>query len=164
VPTAAISVPGLPSGLGLTNNGDGTATISGTPAAGTDGSHAVTVSAANGQAPDATQSLTVAIAPAPAAPATPVVAQSAPPLVAPKAACMSRRVFTAKSLNLHKGERITRAVLLNGPKTARTFTHTHDSITIKLTGLPKSTFKLRITVERHGKSRTITRTYHTCQP
>ncbi len=50
------------------DNGDGTATLAGTPAAGTDGTYPLTITAANGMTPDATQSftLTVAAAEAPA--------------------------------------------------------------------------------------------------
>ena len=61
LPTIAESAP-LPSGLHFKDNGDGTATISGTPAPGTSGDHAVTVTAANGQGTAASQQLTVAIA------------------------------------------------------------------------------------------------------
>lgn len=61
-PAAAISESGaLPSGLHFTDNGDGTATISGTPAPGTHGSDTLTVTATNNQGQPATQQLTLQI-------------------------------------------------------------------------------------------------------
>ena len=44
------------------DNGDGTATLAGTPAAGTGGTYPLTITAANGVSPDATQSFTLTIA------------------------------------------------------------------------------------------------------
>ncbi len=48
-PVATLSIPpsSLPGGLSFTDNGDGTATISGTPNAGTGGSYTITVTASN---------------------------------------------------------------------------------------------------------------------
>ncbi|MHB1784308.1 MAG: beta strand repeat-containing protein, partial [Acidimicrobiales bacterium] len=53
----------LPSGLTFTDNGDGTATISGTPSEG--GSFPVTITAANKVNPDATQTFTIVVDEAP---------------------------------------------------------------------------------------------------
>ena len=47
------------------DNGDGTATLAGTPAAGTGGTYALTITATNGVAPDATQSFTLTVDQAP---------------------------------------------------------------------------------------------------
>jgi subtilase family serine protease len=55
----------LPSGVTLVDNGDGTATLSGTPADGTTGTYNFVITASNGTAPDATQSFTLTISPAP---------------------------------------------------------------------------------------------------
>ena len=61
-PTAAISETGtLPSGVTLTDNGDGTATLAGTPAAGSGGSYPITITADNGITPAATQSFTLTV-------------------------------------------------------------------------------------------------------
>jgi len=61
-PTALISESGtLPSGVTFRNNGDGTATISGTPAAGSSGTYAITLTASNGAAPPATQSFSLVV-------------------------------------------------------------------------------------------------------
>ncbi|HEV8403494.1 MAG TPA: Ig-like domain-containing protein [Candidatus Limnocylindrales bacterium] len=66
-PTASITMSGgLPSGLTFTDNGDGTATLSGTPAAGTAGDHPISFTASNGVAPDAHQSFTLHVNVAPA--------------------------------------------------------------------------------------------------
>ena len=68
-PTAAITESGaLPSGVTFTDDGDGTATLAGTPAAGTAGSYPLTITAANGAGPNATQDFTLTVNPATAAP------------------------------------------------------------------------------------------------
>ena len=61
-PAAAITESGpLPGGLSFTDNGNGTATISGTPATGTQGSYPVTVSATNASGSTATLALTITV-------------------------------------------------------------------------------------------------------
>ena len=66
-PTAALSETGaLPGGVTFVDNGDGTATLAGTPDAGTGGTYALTITAANGVLPDATQSFTLTVDQAPA--------------------------------------------------------------------------------------------------
>jgi hypothetical protein len=75
-PAPALTHEGaLPAGLEFTDNRDGTATLAGTPAAGT---YTVAVRAANGVAPDATQSLTLTV---PASP--PSITPPSPPTVGP---------------------------------------------------------------------------------
>ena len=64
-PTAAVAEAGaLPTGLTFTNNGDGTATIAGTPAAGTGGSYPITLTATS-SAGSTTQTFTLTNAEAP---------------------------------------------------------------------------------------------------
>lgn len=66
-PTPAITATGgLPGGITLTDNGDGTATLSGTPAAKTGGTYPLTLTAANGIGTNATQSFTLVVNEAPA--------------------------------------------------------------------------------------------------
>jgi len=66
VPTPSVSESGaLPSGVTFVNNGNGTATLSGTPASGTAGTYAITITANNGVAPAATQSFTLTVSAAP---------------------------------------------------------------------------------------------------
>jgi hypothetical protein len=63
-PTPTLSVSGtLPTGVTFTDNGNGTATIAGTPGAGTAGSYPITITASNGTAPDATQNFTLTVSP-----------------------------------------------------------------------------------------------------
>lgn len=51
----------LPSWLTFTDNGNGTATIAGTPAAGAGGTYPIAITAANGSLPDATQSFVLTV-------------------------------------------------------------------------------------------------------
>ncbi len=61
-PTAAISESGaLPAGVTLIDNGNGTATLAGTPSATAAGSYPITITAANGVSPNATQSFTLTV-------------------------------------------------------------------------------------------------------
>ena len=53
----------------FTDNGNGTATLAGTPAAGTGGTYPLTITATNGVLPDATQSFTLTVNQATQAPA-----------------------------------------------------------------------------------------------
>jgi hypothetical protein len=53
----------LPSGVTFTDNGNGTGTLSGTPAAGTGGPHTITFTAHNGVGTDATQNFTLIVNP-----------------------------------------------------------------------------------------------------
>jgi hypothetical protein len=64
-PTPTITEAGaIPAGLTFTDNGNGTALISGTPTA--DGTTNITVTASNGISPDATQTYTIVVGQAPA--------------------------------------------------------------------------------------------------
>ena len=66
-PASALTETGaLPSGVTFVANANGTATLAGTPAAGTGGTYALTITAANGVTPDATQSFTLTVDQAPA--------------------------------------------------------------------------------------------------
>jgi RHS repeat-associated protein len=66
-PNSTLSETGaLPSGVTFTANGNGTATLAGTPAAGSGGTYAVTITAGNGVSPNATQSFTLTVDQAPA--------------------------------------------------------------------------------------------------
>jgi len=66
----------LPSGVAFVDNGDGSATLAGTPGAGTGGTYQLTLTASNGQVPSATQDFTLTVDEAPSitsAAATPFV-------------------------------------------------------------------------------------------
>jgi|GEM_PF-3055088 len=61
-PNAALTISGsLPGGVTFHDNGDGMASISGTPAVGTDAVYTLMVTASNGIAPDATQTFTLTV-------------------------------------------------------------------------------------------------------
>ena len=62
VPSATVSFTGtLPAGIGFVPNGDGTATFSGTAAAGSEGDYPINISASNGTLPDAMQTFTITV-------------------------------------------------------------------------------------------------------
>ncbi len=62
-PTAAIGESGvLPRGVTLLDSGNGTASLSGTPATGSAGAYPITITAGNGVGPGASQALTVIVA------------------------------------------------------------------------------------------------------
>jgi FG-GAP-like repeat/RTX calcium-binding nonapeptide repeat (4 copies)/Putative Ig domain len=61
-PTSSLTEAGtLPSGVSFVDNGNGTATMFGTPASGIGGTYSVTITASNGVSPDGTQTLTVTV-------------------------------------------------------------------------------------------------------
>jgi hypothetical protein len=62
---AITSVGGLPNGLSLVDNGNGTATLSGTPAAGTGGTYRITITAGNSVGSAATQDFYLIVSPPP---------------------------------------------------------------------------------------------------
>jgi hypothetical protein len=65
-PVATLTVAGgFPSGVTFTDNGNGTATLAGTPAKGTKGRYTLTLKAKNGVAPRAKQTFTLTIGKAP---------------------------------------------------------------------------------------------------
>jgi large repetitive protein len=66
VPTPGIDLSGdLPEGVTFTDNGDGTATLSGTPATGSGGVYVLTLTASNGVSPNASQAFTLTVTGAP---------------------------------------------------------------------------------------------------
>ncbi|MBZ5705507.1 MAG: choice-of-anchor D domain-containing protein [Acidobacteriia bacterium] len=65
-PAASITGGPLPGWLSLVNHGDGTATLSGTPVAGSGGIYGITLTAHNGVNPDAMQNFTLTVNQAPA--------------------------------------------------------------------------------------------------
>jgi hypothetical protein len=61
----SLSQVGAPGWVTFSDNGDGTATLSGTPSAGTEGSYPFTITAANTVSPNATQNFTLIVKPPP---------------------------------------------------------------------------------------------------
>jgi hypothetical protein len=64
----------LPDDVTFTDNGDGTATLAGTPPDGVEGTYPLTITASNGVAPDASQDFTLTVTDDPVAPTTVSVA------------------------------------------------------------------------------------------
>jgi hypothetical protein len=60
----------LPSGITFTNNANGTATLSGTPASGSSGTYPLTIGASNGVAADGMQNYTLTVLGQPTTPTT----------------------------------------------------------------------------------------------
>ena len=68
-PTSTLSVIGaLPTGVTFVDNGDGTASLAGTPAPGTSGTYHVKIDGANGVGSPATQNFTLTVSPLPQSP------------------------------------------------------------------------------------------------
>ncbi|QDU20543.1 beta strand repeat-containing protein [Urbifossiella limnaea] len=92
----------LPPGVTFTDNGDGTATLAGTPAAGAGGTYALSFTAANGVAPDATQAFTLTVNEAP------TITSGAPPaeltVSAPASFTVTTSAFPAATYSLASGE------------------------------------------------------------
>ena len=79
-PVASLTKTGaLPSGVSFVDNGDGTATIAGTPTAGSAGNYSITITAANGITPDATQNFNLTVAGATPTPPTPTPTPTSTP-------------------------------------------------------------------------------------
>ena len=78
LPTASIAESGaLPAGMSFLDNGDGTATISGTPSVGSAGNYSLTITASNGVSPVATQTLALTVSAVTTAPTITTVAATA---------------------------------------------------------------------------------------
>lgn len=85
------------------------------------------------------------------------------PGATPRAACVSRRSFTAKALKLRRGEVVTKAIIVQGARTVRTLKVTRGrAIGVLLAKLPRGTFELRVTARTGAARRTIIRRYRTC--
>ncbi|HTU21258.1 MAG TPA: immunoglobulin domain-containing protein [Gemmataceae bacterium] len=114
-PTPLLTVSGaLPSGVTFADNGNGTATLGGTPAAGTNGTYHFTITAHNGAGSDARQSFTLTINPASSPPPPPPTATSSsqpPPLdVPPVLTLINEFVGGIETVNANDTETITYSI------------------------------------------------------
>ncbi len=92
-PAAALSESqSLPSGVHFLDNGDGTATLSGIPAAGTGGNHSLIITATNGQGSSVTQDFTLIV--------NESVGPASPPQIQPNAASMTFTVGTTGNFTI----------------------------------------------------------------
>jgi Putative Ig domain len=104
-PVASLTKTGtLPSGVSFLDNGDGTANIAGTPAAGSADSYPITVTAANGVMPNAAQIFTLAITDTPVPTPTPTPSPTPTPTPAPAQLLnISTRLLTKTGENVAIG-------------------------------------------------------------
>ena len=128
---ATIAESGLPADLTWTNNGDGTATISGTPSAGDVGTHSIQLSASNLGGP-ATQTVTLDIAspppsgggstpppPPPPTPTPPTPTPTPTPSATPSGTATRAPAFTSDSkVSATVGDQFSFQVVTNGLPTA----------------------------------------------
>jgi hypothetical protein len=78
VPSATVNFTGtLPAGITFVDNGDGTATVSGTAAAASEGGYPINITASNGTLPDAMQTFTITVQDAPPTPQAPAITSAA---------------------------------------------------------------------------------------
>jgi sugar lactone lactonase YvrE len=115
-------------------------------------------------------------APAPTPPATPAPVPT--PIAAPKkpkvadvvslaatTKCLSRRRLTLTVRKRKTGAKVSSIKVAVGKGKAKTYTAKKLKVPVTLTGLPKGTFKVRLTIRlTDGTTLTQTRTYKTCAP
>jgi hypothetical protein len=78
--------------------------------------------------------------------------------------CVSKRVFTIRIRVPHGKKALSALVRVNGHR-VKVVRGKRLKAPVRLRGLPKGTFKVKITVRlRNGKKISGTRTYHTCRP
>jgi hypothetical protein len=78
---------------------------------------------------------------------------------------VSRRKFTIRLRRAPRGDRIRSAVVTVNGKRARVVRGKRLRAAISLRGLPKGTFRVRVTVRtRKGRTLRSARTYRTCVP
>jgi CSLREA domain-containing protein len=101
-PAPALSETGtLPSGVGFTDNGNGTATLSGPPGPGTVGNYPITITAANGIGSNATQDFTLTVSKA--ATTTALVSASNPSVLGQSVTFTATVTTTAPSAGIPTG-------------------------------------------------------------
>jgi len=109
-------------------------------------------------------------APAPTVPAPAVVPAVKPKFaqvlsVASAAKCLSRRALTLTVRKRKAGAKVTSVKVTIGKGKAKTYKGTRLKVPVKLTGLPKGTFRIKVAVVlADGTKLNLTRTYRTCAP
>ncbi len=154
VPAATLSFTGtLPSNFTFTDNGDGTATISGNAPAGSEGSYPINISASNGTPPNAGQSFTITVQDAPPALQAPIITSDA---------STSFTVGTAGTFTITTNGSPTPTITLDGPQPAwLSFVDNTDG-TATLSGTPDTGSDLAYTftiTARNGVSPVATQDF-----
>jgi Putative Ig domain/Abnormal spindle-like microcephaly-assoc'd, ASPM-SPD-2-Hydin len=138
-PTPTLSESGgLPSGVTFTANANGTATLSGTPAAGSTGSYPLVLTATNGTSPDAVQHFTLQVVPIEITTASPLSAAKVGSTYSAKLSALGGRPsYQWKQVRsagtLPRGIKLTRStgVLSGTARRAGTFTFTVEVLDTK---------------------------------
>jgi hypothetical protein len=146
-PTPTLTESGtLPAGIAFWDNGDGTASLAGTPSAGTQGTYYFTITAHNGVGNDALQNfaLTVNPVPVPPSPPSPPSAPPPPPLpsptpaptlnVPPLLALLDGLLGGTETVNANGTETITDS-LFGIPLLVSTFDHSGHLVSVTLFGI-----------------------------
>jgi virginiamycin B lyase len=103
------------------------------------------------------------VTPAPVAPKKPKAADVVS-LASPKK-CLSRRRLTLTLRKRASGAKVSSIKVVVGKAKAKTYTAKKLKVPVTLTGLPKGSFKVRLTIRlTDGTTLTDTRTYKTCAP
>src|SRR5207302_7865721 len=128
VPTATLTFTGaLPVGVSFVSNSNGTATLSGTPSAGSEGVYQIIINAANGTLPNATQTFTL------------TVQDTAPVAQAPAITSAASTTFTigaGGNFSITTTGTPTSSVTLTGPRPSwLSFIDSNDG-TATLSGIP----------------------------
>jgi hypothetical protein len=98
------------------------------------------------------------------APAAPVTTTASQVIATPAKACASRRSFTIRLRQRRRDPLVSAVVRVNGKK-VKTVRKGRITAPVKLTGLPKGRFTVRISAKtRSGKTVTGVRRYKTCAP
>jgi autotransporter-associated beta strand protein len=142
----------LPTGVAFTDNGDGTGTLTGTPAAGTGGTYTVSLVAHNGITPDATQSFTLTVAEAPSIVSVPSAA-----FIAGQAPNAGLNTFTVRTFGFSRPSLSVAGLLPTGV----TF-HDNGDGTATITGTPGLTtgvYPLVITAAANGVGPAATQSF-----
>lgn len=153
-PTPAITRTGaLPSGVGFVDNGNGTATLSGTAAAGTGGTYPITLTAANTVMPNATQSFTLTVNQPPAfissAPTGTGVIGTAYTHTYAASGFPASFTYSVATGALPGGLSLTSGVISGTPTTAGTFTGT---VNVSNAVLPNAAQAFSIVISKSPQS------------
>lgn len=156
-PTPAITRTGaLPSGVGFVDNGNGTATLSGTAAAGTGGTYPITLTAANTVMPNATQSFTLAVNQPPAFTSSPPtgtgVIGTAYTHTYAASGFPASFIYSVATGALPGGLSLTSGVISGTPTTAGTFTGT---VNVSNAVLPNAAQAFSIVISKTPQSITF---------
>jgi photosystem II stability/assembly factor-like uncharacterized protein len=138
IPTPSLTESGaLPSGVTFTDNGNGTATLGGTPAAGTQGTYPFSITAHNGIGSDFKQNFTLTVNPVPPPPSPPPPPPPpGPPSlnVPPLLALFDSLLGGIETVNANGTETITDSIL-GIPLIVATFDGSGNLVSVTLLGI-----------------------------